>query len=168
MFSTKPKPPRPDRKAELDIKLGELKWRYDIMLTHWRNAPVAPDMLSANNAITRRYTFDQRDHLSRAEALLAIVQTCTQDAMKVWPEGKRVFSLLMAASDLMLRVVENALEENYLWDRSDPLDNYSQNRRAKIFPENRKLAAESDEKFLAGCRLLSELTGWSLYTPDRE
>ena len=168
MFSNKPKPPRPDQKRELDIALRELKRRYQILMTQMSNIPETPDMLIANDEIQRRSTLDQREAYSNAKSSLAIIQACIQDSIRVWPEGKQVLSLLMDSSRLILKLFENALEENYLWDRPNPLDNYSQNRRAKIFAENRKLSSEGDKKLLEGVELLDQITGWNLLDFDQD
>ena len=111
---------------------------------------------------------DQREAYSNLKTSLTIIQACIQDTIGVWPEGKQVLSLLIDSSRLLLKHVENTLEENHLWDRPDPLDNYSQNRRAKIFAENRKLASESDKKLLDGSEFLYQLTGWNLLDSDQE
>ena len=162
MFSNKPKPPRPDQKVELNVALGELKKRYQILFTHMNGVPETPDMLDATNENLRRSLLDQRQAYNNIKTSLLIVKDCIQDTIRVWPEGKQALSLLIDSSNSILRVVENSLEENRLWDRPNPQDNYSQNRRKTIFQENRNLGAESDKKFLAGSELLQQLTGWNL------
>ena len=168
MFSNKPKPPRPDQKRELDIALGELKRRYQVLITQMNSIPETPDMFVTNEEKLRRSLLDQREAYSNMKTSLTIIQACIQDTIGVWPEGKQVLSLLIDSSRLLLKHMENTLEENHLWDRPDPLDNYSQNRRAKIFAENRKLASESDKKLLDGSEFLYQLTGWNLLDSDQE
>jgi len=162
MFFNKPKPPRADQKGELDIALGELKRRYQVLSKQFNSIPDSPDMFDANDANLRKSLLDQREVYSNIRTSLTIIQASIQDAIRIWQEGKQVLSLLMDSTRLMLKVVENSLEENYLWERPNPLDNYSQSRRAKIFPENRKLSSESDQKLLEGVELLHQFTGWNL------
>jgi hypothetical protein len=168
MFSNKPISPRPDPKREQDIALGELKRRYQVLMMQMNNIPETPDVFVANDENLRRSLLDQREAYSNIITSLTIIQACIQDTIRVWPEGRQVLSLLMDSSRLWLKNMENTLEENHLWDRRNPEDNYSQNRRAQIFAENRKLASESDKKLLEGSELLYQLTNWNLFDFDEE
>ena len=162
MFFNKPKAPRPEQKAKLNKVLGEIKRRYNAFGQQMNNLPDTPNPLEASDDEMRKSLLDQREALSNMKTSLIIIQTTIHDALGLWPEGKHPLSLLIDATKLGVKLGDNLLEENLLYDRPNPLDSYSQNRRRSIFAENRQLGPEADKKFTESSHIIYELTGFIL------
>ncbi len=150
MFTRKAKAPSPDQRPRLDNALRKLKSR-----------------LAAFPRVSNAHTEDKRV-LERRKVLRAMksaseeVGPCIMDAMDIWPDGKQPLSELLDGTKLMAKIVQNLLEENLLWDRPEPMDDFSMNRRRQIFAENRTLSRDGDTKFAAASAEISALTGFRL------
>jgi hypothetical protein len=77
--------------------------------------------------------------------------------VRAWPEGRREIAILGDWVKLGLRIFNNLIEENHLWEGPDPTGYQASKRRTGIFSENRRLGEEANKKLIEGLRRFMNL-----------
>jgi len=121
--------------------------------------PETPGPFETTEDNLRKSLLAQRTIFMNVRIPLTLMVSTLEQMERVWPEGKKPLKKLIDWAKIGIRIFDNAIEENRLWEQPDPMGNSASRRRRTIFADNRRLGEEANKKLIDGAQDLNKLTG---------
>jgi hypothetical protein len=120
--------------------------------------PETPGPFEATEANMRESLLAQRTILMNIRIPLTLMVSTLEQIARVWPEGKKPVAKLIDWAKIGIRIHDNLIEENLLWENPDPMGSSVSFRRRAIFADNRRLGEKANKKLIEGAQDLHQLT----------
>lgn len=151
---------REEQFQEVNKYLMELRKHFELFLEMSKKPiPDTPSPFNATEENIRQSLLDQRAYYMNMKIPFELIDSTLEQLNSVWNDGKEPIKILKEWSKNFQKIFDNNIEENKLWEGSDPMGSKVNIRRQQLFAENRILGQKTNELLRKSAEQIYNLLG---------